>query len=135
MHLRNRYAAAFAAICLGLLIIHFAGVAQSQQNAVIVLDKQQVTFSGVPASSTQTQTVNVTASSATTIVIDMTNAPSWLQVTPSGNLNVAAGSPTPLTVRAVSAGPPALGPGTYAGSFTVAVQGSSSTPMRVFVNL
>src|SRR4051794_6251866 len=99
MHHGYRYAFAGVGILAALLGLRFSGIAQSQQNSIITLDKQQLNFMNVPSGGTSTQTVNVTSTTSTAIVIDTTNSPPWLKVTPSATANVAAGQPTPLTVQ------------------------------------
>src|SRR5579859_4163797 len=99
---KRPYSIAAAAIVLGLLILHFSGIAQSPTNAVVNVDRAQVTFLNIPAGGTSSQTINITSTSSTAVAVNATGAPSWLQVSPNGSVNVAAGTPTPLTVQVVT---------------------------------
>src|SRR5579863_8044477 len=115
---------------LSSLFLLDSNIAKSQQaSPVVTVTPNQVSFPNVPSGGTATQTLTVSVSSSSAVAVNTAGLPSWVQVTPSGSINVTTGSPATLTV---TANPPAgLPPGSYDSAFSVGIQGSS--PQAVLV--
>lgn len=114
------------ATLLGLAGLGLSDTARAQ--VTLTVTPQQLNFENVRAgTSSAPLTVNVSASSATTVqVVQVTP---WLTVSPSlANVGV---TPTAFSVRVNAQG---LTQGTYQGSFTIALSGSP-TPNQVTVNV
>src|SRR5579863_9083425 len=126
---RRRIALFGGGLCVLVLGFYQATHAQSSSGqGTFSVDMQQVLFSNVPAGGVANQTIHVTATASTMVSINTSNSASWLQISPTGVLNVTAGSPTPVVVTANTAGPPALIPGTYETSFTINTLNNTASP-------
>lgn len=92
---------------------------------------QPMVFNNIPAGEiSQSQAVTVTTSNGTsaTVIVQVNPANTWLQVSPSGSVNV------PVSLN-VSVNTTALGPGNYNGTFTVTVDGAPQDSSTVYVAL
>src|SRR5579871_1463664 len=120
--------------CAGLLsglVLLDPKSALSQQNPVLTLSTNQVNFFNVPGGGTATQTLTLSTTSSSAITVNTSGAASWLQVSPSGQINVSAGTPTTLTI---TANPPSgLAPGSYDSDLTFGAQGSTTGLQTVVV--
>ena len=115
-----------ALIISGIVV---SGVASAQTLSV---DNSTLNFT-VLSGGFLTRQVNVSSTTSTTVFINTSNSPSWLQVFPSGPMNVLQGAPLPLNVIANAAG---MAPGaTQTGTFTIGIESSIITPITVTVNL
>jgi hypothetical protein len=113
------------------LILFDSKSALSQQNPVLTLSTNQVNFFSLPTGGTATQTLTLNTTGSAAVTVNTTGAPSWLQVSPNGQINVSAGTPTTLTITAT---PPAgLAPGSYDSVLSFGVQGSTAAPQTVVV--
>ncbi|HEY4362016.1 MAG TPA: hypothetical protein VGN17_13650 [Bryobacteraceae bacterium] len=124
VHPRNPLAGLICAVLIG------SSFAAAQQSPTVTVTPTQVNLLNVPSGGSATQTVNVSVSSSSAIVVDTSTLPSWLQITPNGSVNVTAGTPTTLTLTAMP--PASLAPGSYDSSFSVGTQGST-TPQTIVV--
>ena len=114
-------------LCALTLIV--SGVASAQTLSV---DNSTLNFT-VLSGGFLTKQVNLTSTTSTTVFINNSNSPSWLQVNPSGPMNVLQGTPLALNVIANAAG---MAPGSsQTGTFTIGVESSNITPITVTVNL
>src|SRR5436309_796618 len=132
---RPNRAIAMAGGLVCLLGLGFYESTRAQQATVISVDQPTVLFSNVAAGGTSTQTININSSVSTTVLVDTSNAPSWLKVSPTTPLNVASGTPTPLTINVNTAGPPVLTPGTYQGAIKLSPQSGQGSATTVIVTL
>src|SRR5580700_1867846 len=114
-------------LCALALIV--SGVASAQTLSV---DNSTLTLT-VLSGGFLTKQVNLSSTTSTTVFINTSNSPSWLQVSPSGPMNVLQGTPLALNVIANAAG---MAPGaTQTGTFTIGVESSNIAPITVTVNL
>ncbi len=120
---------AFTRSILCTLALAISSVAGAQTLSV---DNSTLNFT-VLSGGFLTKQVNVSSTSSTTVFINTSNSPSWLQVNPSGPMNVLQGTPLTLNVIANAAG---MSPGAnQTGTFTVGIESSNQTPITVTVNL
>src|SRR5438445_9509758 len=103
---RPNRAIAMAGGLVCLLGLGFYEASRAQLATVISVDQPTVTFSNVAAGGTSTQSININSTVSTTVLVDTSNAPSWLKVSPTTPLNIVAGTPTPLMITVNTAGPP-----------------------------
>jgi uncharacterized protein (TIGR03437 family) len=121
--------AGFTRSVLCALALVVPGVASAQTLSV---DNSTLNFT-VLSGGFLTKQVNVSSTASTTVFINTSNSPSWLQVSPSGPMNVLQGTPLALNVIANAAG---MAPGaSQTGTFTIGVESSNIAPLTVTVNL
>jgi trimeric autotransporter adhesin len=114
-------------LCALALVV--SGVASAQTLSV---DNSTLNFT-VLSGGFLTKQVNLSSTSSTTVFINTSNSPSWLQVNPSGPMNVLQGTPLALNVIANAGG---MAPGaSQTGTFTIGIESSNITPITVTVNL
>lgn len=130
----QRRAMTWSWIFVCLLLVGFSDTAAAQGSTVTVTPSgvgSPLSFVNVPAGATSSaQQVTITSTVSTTVVVQVSGAAPWLQVTPNGPINVSNASSTVLNVRANTVG---LAQGSYQGTFTVAQ--AQNIVATVFVNL
>ena len=130
MNSRVRRMIAYTGLLSGLVLLDSKS-ALSQQNPVLTVSTNQVNFFNVPGGGTATQTLTLNTTSSSAITVNTSGAASWLQVSPSGQINVSAGTPTTLTITANP--PSSLAPGSYDSVLSFSVQGSTPGTQSVVV--
>jgi uncharacterized protein (TIGR03437 family) len=117
---------------LSILCTLAAAVSGAASAQTLSVDNSTLNFT-VLSGGFLTRQVNVSSTSSTTVFINTSNSPSWLQVNPSGPMNVLQGTPLTLNVLTNAAG---MAPGaSQTGTFTIGVESSNITPITVTVNL
>jgi trimeric autotransporter adhesin len=115
---------------IAVLVLGISDTARAQ-GVTLTVSPQTLSFTNIPQNSiSQPQNVAVSATQATTVIVQANAASPWLSV-PTGGLNIG----TTPSVVAVTVNTTGLNVGDYQGSFTVSVSGQSSNQVTVTVNL
>lgn len=117
-----------------LAVLGCSDTASAQPQLIVMPATSAVSplaFNDVPAggvSQSQSVTVATQDSTTSTVIIQVSPASPWLQVTPSASVNIPA-------TLSVACNTTLLNSGTYNGSFTITVDGAPQDQVTVYVSL